>query len=84
MPWRRFKQRLDENPQAVRQRRETIEHPIGPVKIEHGKIRTDTTHLMMRWLKNVRTEMALSVLAYSLTSVVNILGVALLLNAIRT
>ncbi len=29
----------------------------------------------MKWLKNVRTEMALSVLAYNLTRVMNIMGI---------
>ena len=38
---------------------------------------------MMKRLKNVRTEMALSVLAYNLTRVINILGIAPLLKAIR-
>jgi transposase len=37
----------------------------------------------MKRLKNFRTEMALSVLAYNLARIVNILGVAPLLNAIR-
>ena len=83
MLWRRFKRRLDQNPQVMRQRRETVEHPIGPAKIEYGKIRVSATHFLMKRLKNVRTEKALYVLAYNLTSIVNILGVAALLNAIR-
>jgi transposase len=37
----------------------------------------------MKRLKNVRTEMALSVLAYNLTRVINILGVTPLIQAIR-
>ena len=54
--------RLDENPQAMRQRRETVEHPFGTIKARMG-----ATHFLMKRLKNVRTEMALSVLAYNLT-----------------
>ena len=70
--------RLDENPQAMRQRRETVEHPFGTIKMRMG-----ATHFLMKQLKNVRTEMTLSVLAYNLTRVINILGVAPLIQAIR-
>jgi len=37
----------------------------------------------MRRLKNVKTEMALNVLAYNLTRVINIIGIKPLLAAIR-
>jgi transposase len=70
--------RLDENPQAMRQRRETVEHPFGTHKARMG-----ATHFLMKRLKNVRTEMALSVLAYNLTRVMNILGIRPLIAAIR-
>jgi transposase len=70
--------RLDENPQAMRQRRETVEHPFGTIKARMG-----ATHFLMKRLKNVRSEMALSVLAYNLTRVMNILGIAPLLKAMR-
>ncbi len=70
--------RLDENPEAMRQRRETVEHPFGTIKARMG-----VTHFLMRRLKNVRTEMALSVLAYNLTRVMNILGIGPLITAIR-
>ena len=70
--------RLDENPQAMRQRRETVEHPFGTIKSWMG-----ATHFLMKRLKNVRTEMALSVLAYNLTRVMNILGIRPLIAAMR-
>jgi hypothetical protein len=41
------------------------------------------THFLMKTLKRVRTEMALHVLAYNLTRVMNILGIAPLIAAIR-
>ena len=41
------------------------------------------THFLMKRLRNVRTEMALSVLAYNLTRVMNILGIRPLMVAIR-
>ncbi len=68
--------RLDENPHAMRQRRETVEHPFGTIKARMG-----ATHFLMKRLKNVRTEMALSVLAYNLTRVMNIFGIRPLIQA---
>ncbi len=70
--------RLDENPEAMRQRRETVEHPFGTIKSWMG-----ATHFLMRRLGNVRTEMALNVLAYNLTRVMNIIGIRPLMAAIR-
>ena len=62
--------RLDENPQAMRQRRKTVEHPFGTLKMRMG-----ATHFLMKRLPKVATEMALHVLAYNLTRVMNIVGV---------
>ncbi|HMH97804.1 MAG TPA: IS1182 family transposase [Bradyrhizobium sp.] len=70
--------RLDENPQAMRARRETVEHPFGTLKMRMG-----ATHFLMKRLPKVATEMALHVLAYNLTRVMNIVGVKPLLAAIR-
>jgi len=72
-------QRLDGNPHAMRQRRETVEHPFGTIKARMG-----ATQFLMKRLRNVRTEIALSVLAYNLTRVMNILGIGPLIAAIRT
>ena len=70
--------RLDENPQAMRVRRETVEHPFGTIKARMG-----ATHFLMKRLPNVKTEMALAVLAYNLTRVMNIIGIGPLMKAIR-
>jgi len=70
--------RLDENPQAMRVRRETVEHPFGTLKARMG-----ATHFLMKRLKNVKTEMALAVLAYNLTRVMNIIGIGPLMRAMR-
>ena len=51
-------QRLDEHPEKMRQRRETVEHPFGTIKYWMG-----ATHFQMKTLKKVGTEMALHVLA---------------------
>jgi transposase len=71
--------RLDENPQAMRQRRETVEHPFGTIKARMG-----ATHFLTKTLPKVAAEMALSVLAYNLTRVMNIVGIKLLMAAIQT
>jgi transposase len=70
-------QRLDANPQAMRQRRETVEHPFGTMKARMG-----ATHFLTKTLPKVAAEMALSVLAYNLTRVMNIVGIKPLMAAI--
>src|SRR6202040_1247255 len=70
--------RLDKNPDAMRTRRETVEHPFGTLKMWMG-----ATHFLMKTLPKVATEMALHVLAYNLTRVMNIFGIKPFLAAIR-
>src|SRR4249920_2417680 len=70
--------RLDEHPEKMRQRRETVEHPFGTIKARMG-----ATHFLMKTLPRVASEMALHVLAYNLTRVMNIVGVQPLMAAIR-
>ena len=70
--------RLDQNPQAMRQRRETAEHPFATLKMRMG-----ATHFLMKRLPKVATEMALHVLAYNLTRVMNIIGIQPLMAAMR-
>jgi len=71
--------RLDANPNAMRVRRQTVEHPFGTLKARMG-----ATHFLMRTKPRVSTEMALHVLAYNLTRVLNIVGVRKMLAAIAT
>jgi len=73
-----IQQRLDENPQKMRLRRETVEHPFGTIKSWMGY-----THFQMKTLKRVGTEMALHVLAYNLKRVINIIGIRPLIAAMR-
>src|SRR5262245_21572779 len=72
------RKRLDKNPQAMRQRRETAEHPFGTLKMRMG-----ATHFLMKRLPKVATEMALHVPAYNLTRVLNIFGAKPVLSAVR-
>src|ERR1700724_173262 len=71
--------RLDEHPEKMRQRRETVEHPFGTIKARMG-----ATHFLMKTLPRVATEMALHVLTYNLTRVINIMGPGPLIAAIKT
>jgi hypothetical protein len=70
--------RLDEHPEKMRQRRETVEHPFGTIKARMG-----ATHFLMKTLPRVASEMALHVLAYNLTRVMNIMGIRPLMAAMR-
>jgi transposase len=70
--------RLDENPGAMRQRRETAEHPFATLKMRMG-----ATHFLMKRLPKVATEMALHVLAYNFTRIMNIIGIQPLIAAMN-
>jgi hypothetical protein len=70
--------RLDEHPEKMRQRRETVEHPFGTLKMRMG-----ATHFLMKTLPRVASEMALHVLAYNLTRVMNIMGIQPLMAVMR-
>ncbi len=70
--------RLDLNPDAMRTRREVVEHPFGTLKMRMG-----ATHFLCKTLPKVATEMALCVLGYNLTRVINIVGVEKMMEAVR-
>jgi transposase len=70
--------RLDEHPEKMRQRRETVEHPFGTIKSWMGY-----THFQTKTLKRVGTEMALHVLAYNLKRVMAIMGIGPLVVAMK-
>jgi spore coat polysaccharide biosynthesis protein SpsF (cytidylyltransferase family) len=61
----------------MRQRRKSVGHPFGTMKARMG-----ATRLLTKTLPKVATEMALSVLAYNLTRVMNIVGVKPFMTAI--
>ena len=68
--------RLDHNPDAMRVRRSTAEHPFGTIKCWMG-----ATHFLTMTLPKVAAEMALNVLAYNMKRVIAIIGVDALLEA---
>lgn len=61
--------RLELEPDRMRVRRSTVEHPFGTIKMWMG-----SSHFLMKSLKHVSTEMSLHVLAYNLKRVMNIMG----------
>jgi transposase len=73
-----MQKRLDVKPNVMRIRRQTVEHPFGTIKFWMG-----ARHFLMRTLEHVRTEMSLHVLAYNLKRVIQIVGMATLMAAIK-
>ena len=70
--------RLDQLPDAMAVRRQTVEHVFGTLKAWGGN-----TPFLTRTLEKVRTEVSLAVLAYNIRRVIKLLGAAPLLLAIR-
>ena len=70
--------RLDAQPETMRVRRQTVEHPFGTLKAWMG-----ATHFVTRTLPRVRTEMSLHVLAYNLKRMMAIMGPQSLTAALR-
>ena len=70
--------RLDQAPDSMRIRRQTVEHPFGTLKLWMG-----SAHFLTRTLDRVSTEMGLHVLAYNLKRVMKITGTAALMDAMK-
>jgi len=70
-------QRLDREPEMMRLRRQTAEHPFGTIKAWMGH-----THFLTKTLPRVSTEMSLHVLAYNLKRLMNLIGVPAVLQAV--
>ena len=65
-----MERRVRAAPEKLKQRKAIVEHPFGTIKHSMNQ-----GHFLMRGLPNVRSEMSLTVLAYNLKRVINILGV---------
>jgi hypothetical protein len=70
--------RLDRFPDAMRIRRDTVEHPFGTLKLWMG-----SAHFLTKTLKQVSIEMSLHVLAYNLKRVMKILGIETLRQTMK-
>jgi len=66
-----MQRRLDREPERMRQRRQTVEHPFGTIKHWMG-----STHFLTKTIGRVSTEMSLHVLAHNLKRVTRVLGIA--------
>jgi transposase len=73
-----MQQRLDQVPEKMQVRQQTVEHPFGTIKFWMG-----SAHFLMKTLPKVGTEMSLHVLAYNLKRVMKILGVVPLMEAMQ-
>ena len=73
-----MQRRLDRKPQAMALRRRTIDDVFGTLKQWMA-----STHFLTRRMQNVSTEMSLHVLAYNLKRVINLLGMAKTMKAMR-
>jgi hypothetical protein len=73
-----MQRRLDREPERMRQRRQTVEHPFGTIKHWMG-----SAHFLTKTLARVSTEMSLHVLAYNLKRVMRVLGTAETMRAMQ-
>jgi hypothetical protein len=70
--------RLNHTPDAMKIRRQTVEHTFGTLKSWMG-----ATHFLMKTLPRVRTEMSLHVLAYNMKRMIQMMGVNALIAAMQ-
>jgi len=68
--------RLELQPEMMRIRRQTVEHPFGTLKSWMGY-----THFLTKTLPRVSTEMSLHVLPYNLKRVIKLMGTVALMEA---
>ncbi|WP_226503510.1 IS1182 family transposase [Pseudomonas sp. MWU16-30317] len=71
-----MQRRLNQEPEMMRVRKRTVEHPFGTLKQWMG-----ATHFLTRKLNGVSAEMSLNVIAYNLKRVMKIIGTEGLLRA---
>ena len=72
-----MEERLRGRPEIMKQRKELVEHPFGTMRRCW-----DQSYFLMRRLEKVRAEFSLTVLAYNLRRVLNIVGMARLMAAL--
>jgi transposase len=75
----RSRERLASDPAAMRTRASLVEHPFSTIKDRHGY-----TGLLCRGIQLAAAEMGLSAWAYNFTRVTNLVGLDVLLGAIRS
>ena len=70
--------RLQQNPEKIKLRAQLVEHPFGTLKraMGHG-------YFLTKGIERVSAEMSLSVLAYNMKRVLNIMGMKELMEAVQ-
>jgi transposase len=73
----RMQRRVHQQPDKMRKRKQLVEHPFGTMKrwMEQG-------YFLMRRQEKVATEMSLTVLAYNLKRVLNLIGTRKMIAAL--
>jgi len=69
---------MDQMPEIMTLRAQTVEHPFGTLKLWMG-----ARHFLMKRLENVKTEMSLHVLAYNIRRMITLFGVPGLIQIVR-
>jgi transposase len=75
----RLQKRLRRKPDVLPKRKALVEHPFGTIKVAMNHER-----LLMKGIKNVTTEMKLTVIGYNFKRVLSILGIEKLLEILRS
>lgn len=73
-----LQQRMREHPEMMKRRRETVEHPFGTMKRW-----MEQKYFLLRGKLKVSAEMSLTILAYNMKRVMNILGIEELIKILQ-
>jgi transposase len=74
-----MRKRIKENKDKVKKRKELAEHPFGTIKRAFNQ-----GYMLLKRLPKVGTEASLTMLAYDITRVINIVGVKKLMDEVTT
>jgi len=73
-----MKKRIGDNKDKVKERQCMVEHPFGTIKRSFNQ-----RYMLMKGIKKVGAEMSLTILAYNVTRVINIIGLKELIAFLR-
>jgi hypothetical protein len=73
----RMSERLKENPEKMKLRKQLVEHPFGTIKR-----RMNQGYFLLKGIKKVAAEMSLTVMAYNIKRALNIMGVQEMIKAV--
>lgn len=73
----KMSERVRANPEKMKKRKELVEHPYGTMKRAMA-----SGYFLMRGIRKVAAEMSLTVMAYNIKRVINILGVRKMIEAV--